>query len=305
MNAPPVGLSPTLSSWTLIPLLLLHKVILELVTKSLSANLSQTPLCCHSVTHHSLVINLPCDATHHISSLLTAAQFLHDNGVLLHYNDHLRGLNNLYFIDPAWLCDMLAEVITVPEKNAFARNGILADANVAFLFKDTRKFPPQYLKQYLQLLERFEIALSLGDGTRLIPSMLSVSPPAYNFSTPLAQKSGERVVCTQTAVIPSHSPLHIHPSHSPFALNHSYSPFTLTPSHSPFALTLHTHPSHPFTLILRSLQSHSHPLTCTPSPPPFTPHRGAKGRLHWPPIVREAEVLDGIHPQRLLESAHH
>lgn len=134
------------------------------------------------------------NATHLLLLLPTAAQFLHDNGILLHYNDHLRGLNNLYFIDPAWLCDMLAEVITVPEKNAFARNGILADANVAFLFKDTRKFPPQYLNQYLQLLERFEIALSLGDGTRLIPSMLSVSPPACNFSTPLSQAPGRRDV---------------------------------------------------------------------------------------------------------------
>jgi serine/threonine protein kinase len=116
--------------------------------------------------------------------LALAAQFLHDNGVLLHYNDHLRGLNNLYFIDPAWLCDMLAEVIAVPEKGNFIRNGTLAEANVAFLFRDTKKFPPQYLSQYLQLLERFEIALSLGDGTRLIPSMLSVDAPAFNFAFP-------------------------------------------------------------------------------------------------------------------------
>ena len=79
---------------------------------------------------------------------------------------------------------MLAEVIAVPEKGNFIRNGTLAEANVAFLFRDTKKFPPQYLSQYLQLLERFEIALSLGDGTRLIPSMLSVDAPAFNFAFP-------------------------------------------------------------------------------------------------------------------------
>ncbi len=85
--------------------------------------------------------------------LLPAAQFLHDNGVLLHYNDHLRGLNNLYFIDPVWLADMLAEVVTVPEKNSFVHNGILKESNVAFIFRDNRRFPSKFFQQYLQLLE--------------------------------------------------------------------------------------------------------------------------------------------------------
>lgn len=114
----------------------------------------------------------------------TAAQFLHDNGILLHYNDHLRGLNNLYFIDPVWLADMLAEVVTVPEKNSFVHNGILKESNVAFIFRDNRRFPSTFFQQYLQLLERFEIALSLGNGNRLIPSMLPYQRPVLNFVDP-------------------------------------------------------------------------------------------------------------------------
>lgn len=111
----------------------------------------------------------------------TAASFLHENGVLLHYNDHLRGLNNLYFIDPAWLADMLAAVITVPQRQNFVHNGILKESSVAFIFKDSKRFPPEFLPQYLQLLERFEIALSLGNGQRLIPSMLPLERPLMNF----------------------------------------------------------------------------------------------------------------------------
>lgn len=196
------------------------------------------------VTHDSFTAaELPSQSAHGATChcnfllllLLTAAQFLHDNGVLLHYNDHLRGLNNLYFIDPAWLCDMLAEVITVPEKNAFARNGILADANVAFLFKDTRKFPPQYLNQYLQLLERFEIALSLGDGTRLIPSMLSVSPPACNFSSPLPMQPGERGDTPSTSIY-TYIP-YVSVTLPPFT-SHSSHPTPHTPSLTP-PLTSH------------------------------------------------------------------
>ena len=115
---------------------------------------------------------------------LSAAQFLHDNGILLHYNDHLRGLNNLYFIDPVWLADMLAEVITVPEKNSFVHNGILKESNMAFVFRDNRRFPSTFFQQYLQLLERFEIALSLGNGNYLIPSMLPYQRPMMNFVNP-------------------------------------------------------------------------------------------------------------------------
>ena len=118
-----------------------------------------------------------------------AAQFLHDNGVLLHYNDHLRGLNNLYFIDPIWLADLLAEVVTVPQRQNFVHNGILKESNVAFIFRDSRRFPSKYFPQYLQLLERFEIALSLGNNQRLIPSMLPMERPAINFTDPLSRES--------------------------------------------------------------------------------------------------------------------
>ena len=231
----------------------------------------------------------------------TAAQFLHDNGVLLHYNDHLRGLNNLYFIDPAWLCDMLAEVIAVPEKNAFARNGILADANVAFLFKDTRKFPPQYLKQYLQLLERFEIALSLGDGTRLIPSMLAVSPPAYNFSSPLPQQPGGGGGCTYTplSLLHTHSfvptlgqrtasdchfcgqvlqPISCSPPHNCSSHHSQLHPSPLIPSFltpaplTPHTCTFHSSCLHPSPLTCTPHSSHLHPSPLTPAPLALTPH---------------------------------
>ncbi len=125
---------------------------------------------------------------------LPAAQFLHENGILLHYNDHLRGLNNLYFIDPIWLADMLSEVVTVPERQSFVHNGILKESNVPFIFRDSRRFPSKFFPQYLQLLERFEIALSLGNGHRLIPSMLPVQRPVMNFVDP------EPAVRSQTEV---------------------------------------------------------------------------------------------------------
>lgn len=42
-------------------------------------------------------------------------------GILLHYEDS--SLQDYYFLDPQWLCDMLACVITIPEINRHARSG--------------------------------------------------------------------------------------------------------------------------------------------------------------------------------------
>jgi GTPase SAR1 family protein len=56
-----------------------------------------------------------------IAELHQATIFLHENGVLLHYEDST--LKDLYFLDPQWLCDMLAHVVTIREINPYARNG--------------------------------------------------------------------------------------------------------------------------------------------------------------------------------------
>lgn len=45
--------------------------------------------------------------------LQQAVTYLHENGVLLHYNTPT--LEHMYFVDPQWLVDMLAHIITVPE----------------------------------------------------------------------------------------------------------------------------------------------------------------------------------------------
>lgn len=51
-----------------------------------------------------------------------AVSFLHENGILLHYDDSSL-LNDLYFVDPQWLCRMLAKIITIRPKNPYSSNG--------------------------------------------------------------------------------------------------------------------------------------------------------------------------------------
>ena len=58
---------------------------------------------------------------HDSAELNQATQFLHENGVLLHYDDI--NLQNVYFLDPQWLCDVLANVVTIREINSLAKCG--------------------------------------------------------------------------------------------------------------------------------------------------------------------------------------
>lgn len=70
-----------------------------------------------------------------ISEMNQATMFLHDNGVLLHYDDAT--LRDLYFLDPQWLCDMLAHVVTVREINPFARTGVMKLDDLQHVFKSS------------------------------------------------------------------------------------------------------------------------------------------------------------------------
>jgi leucine-rich repeat kinase 2 len=46
------------------------------------------------------------------SELQQAVKFLHESGVILHYSDLQTKLSELYFLDPEWLCTLMAHIIT-------------------------------------------------------------------------------------------------------------------------------------------------------------------------------------------------
>ena len=56
--------------------------------------------------------------------LSDAVQYLHHQGTLLNFTD--QALKNVYFLDPQWLCKMMASVIRVPPagKESIMKNGM-------------------------------------------------------------------------------------------------------------------------------------------------------------------------------------
>lgn len=113
---------------------------------------------------------------HDDGELKTATLFLRDVGTLLHYDDCQHNLHELYFIDPHWLCKMMAKIVAPdPGRNGeqFIKDGILHKENIKHFFpEEDKRFPVEYFHQYLTLLYRFEIALPLDNSRILITSML-------------------------------------------------------------------------------------------------------------------------------------
>ncbi|KAI1294731.1 Leucine-rich repeat serine/threonine-protein kinase 1 [Halotydeus destructor] len=105
-----------------------------------------------------------------LSELHQATAFLHENGVLLHYEDAT--LKDLYFLDPQWLCDILAHVVTIKEINPYAKNGIMQTDDLKHLFKASSCAPVDTKTYIMNLLNKFEVALTWDSRTLLIPSLL-------------------------------------------------------------------------------------------------------------------------------------
>ncbi|XP_030371278.1 leucine-rich repeat serine/threonine-protein kinase 1 isoform X2 [Scaptodrosophila lebanonensis] len=114
------------------------------------------------------------------AELQQATMFLHDNGVILHYDDAT--LRDYYFLDPQWLCDMLAHVVTVREINPFAPTGVMKLDDLQLLFRSVNAQGNSNRSYIVSLLNKFEVALTWDSRTLLIPSLLPLQESATSYT---------------------------------------------------------------------------------------------------------------------------
>jgi len=71
------------------------------------------------------------------SEVQQALKFLHESGVLLHFNDLQTKLSELYFLDPEWLCSLMAQIITLKQISFIDERGVRQDKNLGLGFKNS------------------------------------------------------------------------------------------------------------------------------------------------------------------------
>ncbi|XP_063119437.1 leucine-rich repeat serine/threonine-protein kinase 2 isoform X1 [Rattus norvegicus] len=111
-----------------------------------------------------------------------AVHFLNESGVLLHFQDPALQLSDLYFVEPKWLCKVMAQILTVKVDGCLKHpKGIISRRDVEKFLSKKKRFPKNYMAQYFKLLEKFQIALPIGEEYLLVPSSLSDHRPVIEL----------------------------------------------------------------------------------------------------------------------------
>ena len=117
-----------------------------------------------------------------------ACNFLHDVGTIVQFKPHLVGMSDLYFLDPQWLFNALASIISARTRSPVTNKSVIDHLELPSLF-EAAEVPHYLYNNFLSMMEAFNILVNLDMEKKsfIIPSLLPDSPPPhypqYNLSS--------------------------------------------------------------------------------------------------------------------------
>jgi small GTP-binding protein len=109
-------------------------------------------------------------------SQTTLVDFLNDLGIVLHFNDPY--LKETSVINPRWITEAVYRIIN--SRELADNKGILNKDDLDGIL-DKQKYPVRKHDYIIELMKKFELCFSLDDCTVLIPDLLDVSEPRFDF----------------------------------------------------------------------------------------------------------------------------
>lgn len=111
----------------------------------------------------------------------TLIDFLNDLGVVLHFRDF--ELEDTHVLEPRWVTGAVYRIIN---SNILADNkGLLKLEHLPAILKKKRKTDPEYPRDkhryIVDLMKKFELCYKIDDSTVLIPDLLEVQQPKFEF----------------------------------------------------------------------------------------------------------------------------
>ncbi|ODS35505.1 MAG: hypothetical protein A7316_10690 [Candidatus Altiarchaeales archaeon WOR_SM1_86-2] len=111
----------------------------------------------------------------------TLIGFLNDLGVILHFRDF--ELLNTLVLEPGWVTAAVYKIITSDELNQ--KKGVLELNSLDEILRqeeDTDYFFPRDTHRFIiDLMKKFELCYTIGDNNALVPDLLGVQEPEFDF----------------------------------------------------------------------------------------------------------------------------
>lgn len=107
--------------------------------------------------------------------------FLHDLGIVLHFRDIQ--LLDMHVLDPRWVTEGVYRIIN--SKKLAEQNGVLKLDALADVLQYRKSllfiYPPEKHSFLVDLMVKFEVCYRVGDDSILIPDLLDVQEPQFEF----------------------------------------------------------------------------------------------------------------------------